>query len=76
MSTVDQSDIRGSDLRSAVIIVIRRELPRTRDANPAPKGLSHSVVEGPPFRVPLDRRPTCAHLSLSRSPAYAADRLA
>ncbi len=62
MSTVDQSDIRGSDLGSAVIIVIRRELPRTRDASQTTKGLSHSVLEDPPVRRLLDRRLTCSHL--------------
>src|SRR2546428_978504 len=74
MSTVDHSDIRGSGLGPAVIIVIRRELPRTCGANLA-SGLSHRVLEGPPFRVPLDRRPPCFH---SEDPfdfsAYAADR--
>jgi len=28
-STVDHSDIRGSSLKLAVMVVIRRELPRT-----------------------------------------------
>ena len=38
----------------AVMVVIRRELPRTRVASPA-SGLSHRSVEDPPFRGPLDR---------------------
>lgn len=29
VSTVDHSDIRGSSLKLAVMVVIRRELPRT-----------------------------------------------
>ena len=36
------------------MVVIRRELPRTRVASPA-SGLSHRSVEDPPFRGPLDR---------------------
>jgi hypothetical protein len=30
MSTIDQSDIRGSSLWLAVMVVIRRELPPTK----------------------------------------------
>ena len=60
MSTVDHSDIRGSGAGPAVMVVIRRELPRTRDASPA-KSLSHRTVEDSPFRVPLDRRLPCVH---------------
>src|SRR5439155_13572973 len=33
-STVDHSDIRGSSARLAVMVVIRRELPRTSSASP------------------------------------------
>ena len=39
----------------AVIIMIRRELPRTSDARLA-KSLAHSDREDSPFRVPFDRR--------------------
>src|SRR6185437_5051521 len=35
MSTVDHSDIRGSSARPAIMVVIRRELPGTRNAGPA-----------------------------------------
>jgi hypothetical protein len=41
------------------MVVIRRELPRTRIASPA-MGLSHSSVEDPPFRVLLDRPLACS----------------
>src|SRR5437879_12591438 len=41
-------------LKPAVMVVIRRELPRTSVASPA-SGLSHRSVEDPPFRGPLDR---------------------
>ena len=37
MSTVDHSDIRGSSAKPAIMVVIRRELPRTKDAGPAVK---------------------------------------
>src|SRR2546426_4020005 len=40
--------------RPAVMVVIRRELPRTSIAHSA-IGLSHRSVEDPPFRGPLDR---------------------
>src|SRR5438046_10494486 len=43
----------------AVMVVIRRELPRTRVAGPA-RGLSHRSAEDPPSRVPPHRRPLCA----------------
>ena len=43
----------------AVMVVIRRELPRTRVAGPA-RGLSHRSHEDPPFRVPFDRRSLCS----------------
>jgi hypothetical protein len=32
VSTVDHSDIRGSSARLAIMVVIRRELPRTKHA--------------------------------------------
>src|SRR2546427_13048258 len=41
-------------LKPAVMVVIRRELPRTSVASPA-SGLSHRSVEDRPFRGPLDR---------------------
>jgi hypothetical protein len=40
------------------IIVIRRELPRTRDASWA-KSLSHRILEDSPFRVLLDGDSLC-----------------
>src|SRR5207237_1669924 len=43
----------------AVMVVIRRELPRTRVAGPA-RGLSRRSHEDPPSRVPPDRRPLCS----------------
>src|SRR5947207_14058755 len=43
----------------AVMVVVRRELPRTRVAGPA-RGLSHRSAEDPPSRVPPDRRPLCS----------------
>src|SRR5207302_6686828 len=43
----------------AVMVVIRRELPRTRVAGPA-RGLSRRSAEDPPSRVPPDRRPLCS----------------
>src|SRR6266704_6752451 len=43
----------------AVMVVIRRELPRTSIASPA-MGLSHRSVEDPPFRGPLDRPLVCS----------------
>ena len=49
-TTVDHSDIRGSSLGPAVMVVIRRELPRTivvgRGGSPP-----HRISEGPPFRL-------------------------
>src|SRR5881409_1859498 len=45
--------------RPAVMVVIRRELPRTSIASPA-MGLSHRSVEDPPFRGPLDRPLVCS----------------
>ena len=60
MSTVDHTDIRGSGLTPAVMVVIRRELPRTQVASRV-RGPSHRWNEGPPFRVPLDRRLPCLH---------------
>src|SRR2546422_9237273 len=41
-------------LKPAVMVVIRRQLPRTSIAHAA-SGLSHRSVEDPPFRGPLDR---------------------
>src|SRR5207249_1880271 len=43
----------------AVLVVLRRELPRTRVASPA-MGLSHRSLEDPPSRVPLDRPLVCS----------------
>src|SRR5947207_1015142 len=43
----------------AVMVVVRRELPRTRVAGPA-RGLSRRSAEDPPSRVPPDRRPLCS----------------
>jgi hypothetical protein len=51
MSTVDHSDIRGSGRTPAVMVVIRRELPRTSHAGLA-GGRSHRTDEGSPFQVP------------------------
>src|SRR5436309_4071342 len=45
--------------RPAVMVVIRRELPRTRVASPA-MGLSHRRLEDPPSRVPLGRPRVCS----------------
>src|SRR5213079_2096984 len=45
----------------AVMVVIRRELPRTRVAGPA-RGLSRRSAEDPPSRVPPDRRPLCSSI--------------
>jgi len=56
-STVDHSDIRGSGRRPAVIIVIRRELPRTRGASWALWACRIGVLEDSPFRVRLHRCP-------------------
>ncbi len=39
----------------AVMVMIRRELPRTTVAGPA-MGLSHRIDEDPPCRMPFDRR--------------------
>src|SRR2546428_2887873 len=43
----------------AVMVVIRRELTRTRVAGLA-RGLSHRSAEDPPSRVPPDHRPLCS----------------
>src|SRR6266852_9649397 len=43
----------------AVMVVIRRELPRTSVAGPA-RGLSRRSAEDPPSRVPPDHRPLCS----------------
>ncbi len=39
----------------AVMVMIRRELPRTTVAGPA-MGLSHRINEDPPCRMPFDQR--------------------
>lgn len=49
------------------MVVIRRELPRTRVVGQA-GGLPHRSVEGSPFRVRL--RPTLAPLQEVRSPSF------
>jgi len=49
-ATVDHSDIRGSSLGPAVMVVIRRELPRTNVVGQT-CGLPHSRREDPPVRV-------------------------
>src|SRR2546425_13309106 len=51
-------------LKPAVMVVIRRELPRTSVASPA-SGLSHRSVEDPPFRGPLDRPLVCSVFMVS-----------
>src|SRR5437667_11030156 len=56
----------------AVMVVIRRELPRTRIAGPA-RGLSRRSAEDPPSRVPPDRRPLCFSILIG---ALAAVRVA
>src|SRR5438552_7980528 len=47
----------------AVMVVSRRELPRTSAAGPA-KGLSRRSAEDPPSRVRPDRRPLCPSLRI------------
>ena len=56
------------------MVVIRRELPRTRVAGLAEKAGRIEVLEGSPFRVHLDRCPACLIVSLPycRPIAYAA----
>jgi len=56
------------------MVVIRRELPRTRFASPA-KCLSHRPYEDSPFRVLLDRRLPCSHRFLLACLGYATRRL-
>src|SRR5258708_7781984 len=48
-STVDHSDIRGSSARPAIMVVIRRELPRTRVAGPARKACRIASSEDSPL---------------------------
>ena len=48
-STVDHSDIRGSSARPAIMVVIRRELPRTSVAGPATKACRIGVREDSPL---------------------------
>jgi hypothetical protein len=75
LSTVDHSDIRGSTLMGcAVMVVIRRELPRTTCASWA-WGLSHRIYEDSPFRVPLDRHRFRLDQSLPSPRDQAAGRL-
>src|SRR5438445_7028263 len=52
----------------AVMVVIRRELPRTSVAGPA-TGLSRRSAEDPPSRVPPDRRPLCSSIPIGALPA-------
>lgn len=56
-STVDQSDIRGSSLWLAVMVMIRRELPRTRIVGQV-VDLPHRTIEDSPFREPPRPSPT------------------
>src|SRR5687767_11458991 len=72
-STVDHSDIRGSRQSLAIMVVIRRELPRTRVAGPARKACRIAVHEGSPLpcAIPAADR-WClyrAHRNLARSAA-------
>ncbi len=64
-------------LTPAVMVVIRRELPRTSVARSA-MGLSHRSHEDPPFRVPLDRPLVCSVFMVCGPTlaAYAARRAA
>src|SRR5436190_3746943 len=55
----------------AVMVVIRRELPRTRVAGPA-TGLSRRSAEDPPSRVPPDRRPHCSSILIRVLPVVRA----
>lgn len=59
----------------ACIIVIRRELPRTKNAGPVGIDLSHSSDEDSPFRVPCDLCPQyptiMASLNSLGAPSYA-----
>ena len=48
-STVDHSDIRGSSARPAIMVVIRRELPRTKIAGPAKKACRIGAHEDSPL---------------------------
>src|SRR5207247_11071257 len=55
----------------AVMVVIRRELPRTSVAGPA-TGLSRRSAEDPPSRVPPDRRPHRSSILLPVPPVLRA----
>jgi hypothetical protein len=62
-ATVDHSDIRGSSLGLAVMVVIRRELPRTSVAGPA-NGRPHRSQRGLSFPWPPRPLPARRHDSL------------